>query len=199
MFGRSMSAPGWWFPVKTDNGRVFVCVPPKCGLLSFLASLVPGLAKLAAEIDLDIGDAALAYARSMGLGPFTAIDVLQQFPGEPRCLAVRDPAGRFRSLWRDKCGEGSDPTWMSGMVAGLSPDGLLDIIEAFPFGNTHWMPQQAFLMPDARLIRFDELLVTLGIPAVHLHRSRGPECDMPLERIVRHYRADIDLWERAVG
>lgn len=199
-----MTMTNWWFEVDVRGERCFASVPPKCGLMSFLAGYVPGLPEVIKEKGMRVGEIGLAYAKARGLGPYTARDVVRQFPDAPRFLAVRHPLDRFRSIWKDKC----DPKWQRhpstspgtvDLTAGMTPDELMDLVEAWPGGDNHWVPQWWFLVPRAKPLPFDRFNQLLGLPAVHTHRSRmsGEGVAFPEARILAHYARDLELWEGA--
>lgn len=189
-------APGWWFAVPAVGGFAYGCAPPKSGLVSFLGALVPGLWRLLRDRSLAIGEVALPFAEAAGIGKFSAAQVVRQFPDARKILSVREPVARFRSLWQDKCRVelADDPVF--GAVAGLDPDEFLDYVEAYPFGNAHWFPQYAYLVPSVELVPIDRFLPALGLLPLRVHRSEPrPEVAMPEARIRRHYDRDVALWE----
>ena len=108
-------------------------------------------------------------------------------------MAVREPLSRFGSLWRDKCYD--RPPRVIDYVKGMSPDQLMDHIEDFPFGNGHWVPQWYYTLPGIKLVKYDKLQEFLGLPQTHANQSKKTEIDLPEERILSHYRKDLEMWK----
>jgi hypothetical protein len=189
---------GWWWLTNTPDGEVVACAPNKCGLTSFQIGFVPGLndvVKLSGKVDS--GKAAFSFAKGAGLGPFTGVEVTMQFPNLPKLMAVREPEGRFISIWRHVCSTSLVDHLEFKQTAGMSPDKFMSYIETFPMGNVHWAPQWAFLIPGAKLIPFDQFNEALGLPAVHAnsHAHRGsPDLTELHERIKFHFSQDFLLW-----
>jgi len=164
-----------------------VCVPAKCGSTSFHAAIIP-------ELNVNPWYAADAYLASIGAGPFTPMEVYRRFPTVPKILAVRNPVKRFRSLWYDFCVDGrADENYHN--FRGMSPWDLMDFIESFPCGDRHWVAQSAYLLPDVQRVKSRYLLSMLGLPYRELNRSARAGEKMPVERILKHYAADMRLWE----
>lgn len=188
--------PGWWFVI--DDNTV-ACAPPKCGLMSFMASLVPGLPAVLEITGLRTGEVAIEYCRAAGRGPFSAMDIVANFKEGKRYLSVRDPVERFKSLWKDKCRPElvDDPVF--NITAGLSPVELLNLIEHYPYGNAHWMPQWAFLVPNVTLLPVKYFLPYIGLKPVHVHHFEDPkeEVEFPVERTLNLYSRDVDMWNEA--
>jgi hypothetical protein len=166
-----------------------VCVPAKCGSTSFHAAIMP-------EIHVNPWYAADAYLASIGAGPFTPMEVHRRFPKHEKWLAVRDPVRRFRSLWFDFCVDGrTDPNYRN--YTGMSPDDLMDFIESFPCGDRHWVSQSSYLLPGVKLVKSRYLLTLLALPYRTLNPSARSGEPFPEDRILRHYAADLRLWEKA--
>ena len=106
---------------------------------------------------------------------------------------------RFRSLWKDKCRPELADDPRNRAVAGLRPVELMDYIETYPFGNAHWFPQWAYLIPGAELISYKWLHQVVGLPKTHIHRGQVscPIEDVPIDRVLRHYARDVELWKQA--
>lgn len=122
--------------------------------------------------------------------------------GRRRFLGIREPVARFYSLWRDKCRDHG--TGIPEELHGVTPDALMDYIEAHPDENHHWVRQTDYLTPGAtRLVPFDRLLETVGLDLPgrrnQHHYPRPDDPPMPVERILSHYAADAEAYRRATG
>src|SRR5690606_1173841 len=173
--------PARWF---ITNG-VFVCAPPKCGGTA--------LYRAALGIGKDVPDRhvfSTAFNRTEFFTPDEAVA-----SGRKALLAVRDPVSRFGSLWRDKCRDGDENM---PNLAGLSPNDLMDLISGSPDANNHWMPQATHYREGAELVDYRQLLSRLGLPIVEANRTSTKQSDpaFPVDRILAHYRADVELISR---
>lgn len=170
--------PALWF---ITNGT-FVCAPPKCGGTA--------LYRAALGIGKDVPDRhvfSTAFNRTEFFTPDEAVA-----SGRKALLAVRDPVSRFGSLWRDKCRDGDENM---PNLAGLSPNDLMDLIAGSPDANNHWMPQATHYREGAELVDYRQLLSRLGLPIVEANRTSTKQSDpaFPVDRILVHYRADVEL------
>lgn len=173
---------GWW----EVRPFVYACAAAKCGSMSLRQSIF-GVSRLSDVIKQ------LAAEERCGSGPFAPWEV-NKLHGR-KVLGVRDPVERFQSLYRDKCAKRSksDPG-----LCGLSPDELMALIESYPAGNTHWMPQSFYAVPGVELVRYDRLLEYLELE--HEHINQSPQVTIPkvpVERIRRFYAIDQQLWTSA--
>lgn len=172
----------WWAVPGTD---LFVCAPAKCASMSLRKSLF-GHARLTD---------ALNYIQQAGLhcGPYSPWEVATM-RGQ-KFLAVREPVDRFGSLWRDKCGRKSK-SFMS--MYGKTPNELMDAVESFPFGESHWLPINFYAVPGTEVVPYDRLISKVELPLVTTNttdKTKSPA--MPKKRILRHYAADAALYRRA--
>lgn len=173
-----------------------VCVPAKNGGTAFYRAA------------FDIGDdtpdchvysAACAVAETEYRGPynpFSASQLIHHPDRDGAFIAVRDPVSRFLSLWRSKCLRKDPNLWF---MHGWSMKKLMDVIEAGPFTNAHWIPQWAYLIPTAIPVHYEYLQERLGLPNRRFNETKhGVEsAELVRERIERHYAQDFDLWQRA--
>lgn len=178
-----------WFRV----GEAYACVPHKNGTTSFRTAVTMPDPSADNYIMYD-------WARRHGLGPYEP----DQLPddGLPRYLAVREPVDRFQSLWRyvSRPGHSKNGFVMANRINGLSPFELMDVIEARPDENPHWLRQSFFECPNVIPVRYDRMLSVLGLPNVHKNhtaRSISSGLEWPIERIHRHYARDVELWRQA--
>lgn len=170
MVGGNDITPLRWFLV---NGK-YVCVPNKCGWTSFKVA-VSGLRRTP------------DFLRYMGVRAFTA-------PGTPAFISIRNPVDRFRSLWAhvnrkdlEVPEEGFIARWG---LRGLSPGGLMDVVQEYPDGNEHWIPQASYWSEGVSFIQHDKMLWLLGLPEVRENASPAISEPMPEDRILRHYARD---------
>ena len=173
--------PGRWFIVND----VFVCAPPKCGGTA--------LYRAALGIGKEVPDRhvfSTAFNRTEFFTPDEAVA-----SGRKALLAVRDPVSRFGSLWRDKCRDGDENM---PNLAGLSPNDLMDLISGSPDANNHWMPQSVHYREGAEVVDYRELLGRLRLHAVTANSTQTKPSDpgLPVQRILAHYRADVELISR---
>lgn len=175
----NIRAAAWW-RVPGEPAR-YACSSAKCATMSLRESLFGERkkSKLIERLPRNVGP----------LYPWQVVGL----PGQ-KFIGVRDPVDRFGSLWRDKCARRSRAY---PLLKGLTPDELMDLIEAYPFGNTHWWPQAFNRIPGAELVRFDQLVERLGYEPRHANRSPAAEAELPVERIRRHYATDCAMWARA--
>lgn len=138
-----------------------------------------------------------------GDGPFLGKEIDVLYPDIPHYLAVREPVSRFASLWRNKsrdlCGEIAD-------ISHLSPDELIDHIETYPYGNSHWFPQYMYLTERAIPVEsriliglIDDEIERRGItydPFINKSEKRESDPIMPVDRIKKHYSLDCELWSK---
>lgn len=174
--------PALWFIVQ----ETFVCAPPKCGGTALYRSAL----RIGSDIpDRHVFSAALSRAEF-----FTPEQMLTS--GLKAVMAVRDPVSRFGSLWRDKC---RDTDENIPELSGLSPDQLMDVIEANAEGNSHWMPQAVHYREGVELVYYRRLLCRLKLPLIKANRTRLKHSDpaFPIKRIVAHYRTDVELISRS--
>jgi hypothetical protein len=165
-------------------GDLFVCAPPKCGG-SALHCLVTG-------VEPEYGNHIWAEARKRGTRYYTPEEVATS--GLRSVMAVRHPAGRFMSLWRNKCRDGDSRL---PAMKGMTPDELMDVIEKFPVGNSHWAPQMLYWHPGAEVVDYRDLGAHIGLPALTVNKTtRGKHPKMPVRRILNHYRLDMELWKQ---
>lgn len=173
--------PALWFVV---NGT-FVCAPPKCGGTALYRS--------ALGIGADVHDRHVFSTALTRTEFFTADEMATS--GRKAIMAVRDPVSRFASLWRDKC---RDTDANMPELSGLSPDELMDVIEAEPDGDSHWMPQAVHYRKCVEVVHHRQLLSRLNLRTVYANTTIETETDpvYPVERIVAHYHEDADLFAR---
>jgi len=178
-----------WYLDSRRN--MLVCAPAKCGSNAVRRAINPKWAE---------GNFR-RLARRHKCGPFAPADLsLNKFKGVARYLVVRDPVDRFASLWRDKCRDGRGSPRILEHTKGLTPDQLMDLIERYPFGNSHWYPQYAYKIPGAIPVRINTLLELMGVdPTAVVGGTTKFDDDppMPVERIMQHYRHDKRLYEEA--
>lgn len=169
-------------------GRALVYVPLKCGSTSFKFALVPGLGA-ARDPEQRFYDCCAEH----GLGPFPLDINHPRLAHLYRLLAVRDPVERFASLWRE-IAHGHSPSFRP--LKGLSPDALLDVIAVHAHSDPHFEPQAVWAVAGTTLVRYDQLLDRLGLPAEHRRASAADTTPMPVERIRTLYAKDVELWHR---
>lgn len=176
---------GSWFYLESLD--VCVCVPAKCGITSLRVAMWPW-AKGMTEIRKKAADE--------GFGPYTPRRVMEERPHTRKIMSVRDPVERFGSLWRDKCRRERYNQQYWEKFKGMTPDELMDLIERWPLGNSHWFPQYYYTVPDAEIVPYDRLGEFLGveIAARNVTEKRGEDPALPKERILDHYRKDLELW-----
>jgi hypothetical protein len=120
----------------------------------------------------------------------------------PRVGIIREPLERFRSLWRCQIRDGLPG--ISGRQNIKGPAELMDLIEESPGDNSHWMRQSLFCAEADLVIPLERLADWWGfqgIPAP-LGRVNTTEGEVPIalelkERVLRHYRGDVRIYERA--
>lgn len=178
------------------NGAL-CCVPNKSGSSSFRVS-VAGLGRTVNNFEL------YDLMRKEGRGPYS-IDEVNAMPYDrPRYLAVREPVNRFTSLWRH-CNREQEKLHKRGFIgsAGLfraTPDRLMDVIELRPDEDPHWTRQSFWEVEHTTPVRFDEFLEFVGLPPMHKNKStETPVPKLPVDRILKHYARDAELWSQAVG
>lgn len=172
-------------------GRALVYVPLKCGSTSFKFALVPELG-IARDPEQRFYDRCAEHE----LGPFPLDIDYRRVAHLYRVLAVRDPVERFASLWRE-IAHGHSPTFAP--LKGLSPDALLDVIAVHANRDPHFEPQAVWALTGTTLVRYDQLLDRLGLPAEHRRASAADAAPMPVERIRTLYAKDVALWNRVSG
>lgn len=158
---------------------ILVCVPPKCGGTSYY--------RAAFDVPADVPTRKVwKYVRDLNALMTNAEAARAE--GQ-KFLVMRDPIARFISLWRDKCRNGDEH--MPGL-AGLTPDQLMDRIEADPYGDAHWTPQSTWYVQFAMLVPLRDIFALLNIPPYRENDSSPADSDplVPIERIVRHYWKD---------
>lgn len=151
-----------------------MAVPKKCGSTSFQCNLLP-----------DMKNGADFFRRTRHLGPYSV--PAARATGLPMVLGVRDPVDRFASLWKDAQRK---PTGTFGPFFGLTPDELLDIVEAYMDADPHFAPQAALYTEGVTVVPYDRLLAETGGA---WKRRTGGSPGMPVERIRRLYDRDFDL------
>jgi hypothetical protein len=84
-------------------------------------------------------------------------------------------------------------------LAGLSPDGLMGLIEREPAGNAHWMPQAHWHRPHVETVPFRKLHKRLGLTRVSVNCTKQQTGDppLPVPRILAHYAQDAALCSRS--
>lgn len=176
-------------------GDALVYVPMKCGSTSFRFALMPTLALTPARPGRSRTQAFFDYARDNELGPFP-FDVDLRGRRVRRVLAVRHPVERFASLWRD-INAGRSPAFAA--LAGVTPDELAAIVEAYTWRDPHFEPQSGWYVAGTELFEFSRLLELLGLPREHRRRTPRYASDppMPSDRILALYQKDLELWQRA--
>lgn len=155
-------------------GKRMLAVPKKCGSTSFKHNLCPGM-KNAAEF----------FAATRRIGPYSLQAAMAT--GLPLVLGVRDPVARFASLWKDAQRK---PTGTFGAFHGLTPDELLDIVEAYIDADPHFAPQSRLYTDGVTVVPHGRLLAEMG--GAWKRRTGGAE-GMLVDRIRRLYREDFDL------
>lgn len=162
--------PAMW---KKVNGA-YVCAPRKCGYTSLLQSV----------------------------GQYTPSYAHVESKDAVKYLAIRHPVERFISLWRFVRSHpfATAHDNLLQPLAGLSPDALMDYIEANPAANPHWIPQSTYWHLGVTPVPYDRLLEVIGSPAKHGNKSTyaAPET-VPEARILRHYAEDMALYKLAAG
>lgn len=178
-----------WFYLTRQN--VLVCVPPKCGSTA-LAKFVLGHSNINRAIASGHRpmrpDEAAKFASKMGVRAL---------------LATREPTDRFASMWRCWCRSEVMPNMTPPILEprkGMSPDELMDAVEACPMGNPHWYPQIGYVIPSAELVPYDEMFEAIGVrrQTAAVTRARDDDPPMPVERIRELYAADFALHQRAL-
>lgn len=164
-----------WFHV---NG-IWLCAPPKCGGTMLYRSV----------LGIKCADHRATFSEAVALTEFRGPDAI----GRPAFLAVRDPVERFMSMWRDKCRDGDDNL---PALRGLSPDGLLTLIEGDWLGDAHWAPQSAHYRPGVTCVPYYDFLrwfmPPLASPIPVNYTVRTSDDPMPpVARILRHYWRDV--------
>lgn len=152
---------------KRVNGA-YVCAPRKCGYTSLLQS---------------VGQSTPNYAHIEGVKAV-------------KYLAIRHPVDRFISLWRFVQSHPFETAHDNPLkpLAGLSPDALMDYIEAHPRDNDHWLPQASYFHSGVTCIPYERLLAHIGTPPKHGNKSTAPPPQsVPSARILAHYARDLEL------
>lgn len=174
-----------WFYLPGPD--LCVAVPAKCGGTSFYRAIFNVPEDVPSE---HVRSHAVLTTLELGRGPYSVREVVKYHSRKRKVLAVRDPVERFRSLWRDKCRDAP-----AGPMSRLSPSGLMSLIRSHPFGDAHWAPQYAWLVPGCEVVLYSELPTLLEYESVHERRTvpakRDPE--MPVDEIEEFYAADRRL------
>ncbi len=166
-----------------------VCVPNKNGGVAFRNKVCE---LRGWDVDMDVFTFMLEFNRT-GDGPFSPRETRAFYFHKPHYLSVRDPVNRFASLWRNKCRDIDDiPD-----IFGKSPHELMDYIEEYPHGNSHWFRQSGYLTSTTQCIAYDRLFSFLGWTYKSRNATKPSAEDMPADRILDHYADDLALWEGA--
>lgn len=173
-----------------DEWNCCICFPQKNGGNAFRKKLKTlkrwESPKMAYHIEV------FSELQKCGHGPFTPKEADIFYPNIPHYLAVRHPLDRFKSLWRNKC---RDRVGHPKEIYGLSPDELMDFIERN--SNSHWMSQSMYVTTKTIPVRHSVLLDRMGSEKVNKTESRDDDPEFPVDRVLRHYAADLKLWEQA--
>jgi len=119
----------------------------------------------------------------------------------PRYFVVRPPVARFKSLWKSKCRDedhsGQPPLKM--VIAGFSPEDLMDYIESEVVWDQHWARQseilgdaEVTLIPLNRLSEFDERFTVYNSTSGDVELSNDI-----IMRVIEYYKDDLMLYEKA--
>lgn len=185
--------PTKWIEV---NGA-YCCVPNKCGSSSFRVS-VAGLGKTVNNYDL------YKIMTEQSRGPYSIEEINAKTDGKSRYLSVREPVDRFTSLWKhanrvNECLNKRGFLGTNGLLRA-TPEKLMWTIEHKPDKDPHWTRQSYWEVEKVIPIRFDKFLEVVGLPPMHKNKSSDvPVPKLPVERILRHYARDAELWELAVA
>lgn len=174
-----------WFLLKDKD--ICVCAPNKVAGTSFRTAYRPTIRNM--------NDfRRLAWIEDWG--PWSPREVGERHPTLRKVQAVRDPIERFASLWRDKCRRDVPQSEYWRQFIGLSPDQLMDRIEAWPLGNSHWFPQALYVVPNVELVPVGDFLRYVDLPQQRRNGTaeRATDPHMPGVRIEQHYAADVRLW-----
>lgn len=132
-----------------------------------------------------------------GSKSFGSVSTIPVRPNSPKVLAVRHPVSRFTSLWRF-CQQGLITSKTNALlpIQNLSPDEMMDHIEANPDADKHWLPQVTYWSPEVTVCAYDKLYGFLGLLPIHMHKSLpAPPKRVPEARINMHYAEDVALWD----
>jgi hypothetical protein len=177
-------APRW---LIVNDLAIAVLVMPKCGAQTVYSAI-------AKRLGVDLRRPAFIAQEISGCEFVWAQQLEQRFDLERICI-TRDPVDRFKSLWKNKCRDGT--TGIPSELYGVSPDELLDAIVTMPYGNPHWSPQADWEYGlSHQLVPIDQFHNWWGDDIEIWNETKG-DVLVDEDRIRNIYRGDVLLHARA--
>lgn len=171
-----------WYQLGPIDAPLFACVPVLCGHNAFQSALNPSN-----------NDGAAHELLQHKRGPFAPHEIMNR--DGRKLLAVRDPVERFAELWH---AVSTNPQWTTNKLRIndrlCAPEDLLRLMVRNPMVNHHWYPQYAYMVTGVLLVRHDQMLTKLGLPAGECRAPKVRLLDMPVSEIRSLFSADYNLW-----